>query len=93
MGTAFNPSRVLAKSGFFPSHLLTPPPPVLSVQENSLPYAGWTRAYVSNLHLAFNTITSASFNTVFLDTTDLVHVESNVFYHDTPRELFVAGTT
>ena len=60
---------------------------------NSVPYAGFTRSYVSGLTVAANTITHASYNTLFLDTTSHVAVAGNVFAHNTPAQLFVAGTT
>ena len=60
---------------------------------NSVPYAGFTRSYVDGLTVAANTITHASYNTLFLDTTSHVAVKDNVFAHNTPAQLFVAGTT
>ena len=60
---------------------------------NSVPYAGFTRSYVAGLTVAANTITHASYNTLFLDTTSHVAVARNVFAHNTPAQLFVAGTT
>jgi len=60
---------------------------------NSVPYSGWTRARVSGLLLAANAIVGASYNTLFLDTTDHVLVAHNVLLRDTPAQLFVAGTT
>lgn len=60
---------------------------------NSVPYAGWTRSEVVGLLVQGNTITHASYNTLFLDTTSFVSVDGNVFAHNTPSQLFVAGTT
>ena len=60
---------------------------------NSVPYAGFTRSYVSGLTVAANTITHASYNTLFLDTTSHVRIAGNVFARNTPAQLFVAGTT
>jgi len=60
---------------------------------NSVPYAGWTRAYVTHLLIASNAITSNSYNTLFLDTTSFVSVLNNVFLDNRPTALFTAGTT
>ena len=60
---------------------------------NSVPWQPWTRSFVAGLTVEANTISYASFNTLFLDTTAFVSIRRNVFLHDTPRELFVAGTT
>jgi hypothetical protein len=60
---------------------------------NSVPYSGWTRSYVAGLLVHANTITHASYNTLFLDTTAFVTISRNVFAHNTPQQLFVAGTT
>lgn len=60
---------------------------------NSVPYSGFTRSYVEGLNITDNTITFASYNTLFLDTTAFVLIARNVFAHDTPQALFVAGTT
>lgn len=61
--------------------------------QNALPFAGWTRAYVSGLSFQGNAATSISYNSLFLDSTSFVRVEGNVFLRDTPSQLFVAGTT
>ena len=62
---------------------------------NSVPWEPglWTRAYISHLYLGNNTITTASFNTVFLDTTDYFMITGNVFLRNTPSKLFLYGTT
>lgn len=62
---------------------------------NTVPWepGNWTRAYVFKLYMGNNTITAASFNTLFLDTTNYVTVTGNVFLRNTPSELFLYGTT
>ena len=60
---------------------------------NSVPYAGWTRAFVEQLVIDGNAVTKNSFNVVFLDTTAFVSVTRNVFLGNKPTRLFVAGTT
>lgn len=60
---------------------------------NDVPYGGFTRSYVVGLNISANTITHASYNTLFLDTTAFVLIADNVFSHDTPSRLFTAGTT
>jgi hypothetical protein len=60
---------------------------------NSVPYAGFTRAYVAHLNISRNAITHNSYNVLFLDTTSFVSVQGNTFLADTPPRLFVAGTT
>jgi hypothetical protein len=53
----------------------------------------WTRALVSGLTMAGNTLERVSFNSVFLDTTDHVSLTRNVFRRNTPDQLFLYGTT
>jgi hypothetical protein len=52
-----------------------------------------TRPYMSGVTVAFNTLTRASYNTLFMDTTNRFLVQGNVFMRNTPAALFVAGTT
>jgi hypothetical protein len=60
---------------------------------NSVPWNETTRARVSGINVDSNIVTAMSYNTLFMDSTDTFHVTRNLFLHDTPIDLFVAGTT
>lgn len=52
-----------------------------------------SRTAVLGINVVGNSVRNASYNVLFLDSTQVVNVTANVFMRDTPRALFDKGTT